>query len=488
MRIENPKVKTSGNVYHGFTRNITKISTHGWAGGLIIADGKVFTFNGTEGNINWTRGIYPDTGNEGSGLLNTREVLFPGETGTLVDAGMQSVQGYALFDNGNLWMWGWGGQGQLGVGNTTSRFIPVLSTTNVVRFYSHPSQDSRDDDNSHYFVLKTDGKVYGTGYNGFGQLGLGNTTQQNSWVEIPAIGTNPIGVWPLGSYTGATFVQKSDGSIWVCGYGAYGQLGLGNTTSENSTLTNTVNAWNGGDITMRIQEIGFGGGYYDGANTIENTTIAMFLDNGTSSRVATCGNNGWGQLGDTTTTQRSTPIVPTGISGRVQKMIWLGSAPGSCWILRTNGTLWNWGYNLNGALDRGNTTQNITTPAQVETGILDMFIHNYTTLNYSYRVASPIILKSDGYYRCGYNNHGQLGDGTITERTTLVKMRFPQGIVFKMFGVANSVGNERPCFYGVDTTNKIWAWGDNSAYGIVSVGDAGYMPQPVQITPASLIR
>jgi hypothetical protein len=252
---------------------------------LLIADGKVFTFNGTEGNTNYVRGVYESTGNDGPGLLNTREVPFPGESGSLVDAGVQSTQGYALFDNGNLWMWGWNGQGQLGVGDTTNRFIPVRTTTNVVKFYTHPSQDSRDDDNSHYFVLKTDGKVYGTGYNGFGQLGLGNTTQQNSWVEITAIGTNPMGVWPLGAYTGATIVQKSDGNIFVCGYNGYGQLGLGNNTATISSLSSSANNWHGGDTTMRIQEIGFGGGYYDGANTIENISIAMFLDNGTTSRI-----------------------------------------------------------------------------------------------------------------------------------------------------------------------------------------------------------
>jgi alpha-tubulin suppressor-like RCC1 family protein len=486
MRIDNPEIQMSGSLDMGFRRNITKISYQGYQGGLVVADGKVFTFNGHEGNTNWTRGVYTSTGNDGGGLLNMRELVFPGESGSLVDAGMPSVQGYALFDNGNLWMWGWNGQGQLGINDTNTRWFPALSTTNVVKFYSHPSQTSRDDDNVHYFILKTDGKVYGTGYNGFGQLGIGNTTNQTSWVEITGAGTNPRNVWPLGAYTGCTFIERADGSIWAAGYNGYGQLGLGNQTDRNS-FVNTGTAWNGGDTSMRIQEIGFGGGYIDN-NTIENISIAMFLDNGTTSRIATCGNNTWGQLGDTTSTLRSTPIIPSGVNFRVSKMAWIGGSPGSCWLLRPDGTLWNLGgYNGQGQLDRGTTT-NSSVPSQVETGVLDILLHNHSWAGWNYQTASPIVRKADGYYRCGYNGHGQLGIGNTQNQATLQKMLFPQGLVFKMFGAHGATGNERHSFLGVDTEDRIWAWGDNAQWGIVAFSGTSVMAQPVQITPPSMIR
>jgi alpha-tubulin suppressor-like RCC1 family protein len=468
---------------------ITKISTHGYNGGLLIADGKVLTFNGIEGNVNYTRGVYTGTGNEASGLLNTREIVFPGETGTLIDSGIHGSQAYALFNSGNLWMWGYNGRGALGVGNTTDvYYLPVLSTTNVSKFYSHPSQDARNDAYTHFMILKTDGKVYATGYNGFGQLGLGNTTDRSSWTEVTGAGTNPRNVWVLGNYTSSTVIEKSDGSIWICGYNAFGQLGLGNTTQIISTLTNTGTGWNGGDTSMRIQQIGFGGGYTDGSGTAENVSIAMFMDNGTTSRIATCGNNTWGQLGDTTTTQRTIPIVPTGINFRVSKMVWAGGSAGSCWILKTDGTLWNWGYGLNGQLDRGNTTQNNPTPQQVETAVLDVLIHNHSWVGFAFQTASPIIRKADGYYRCGYNGHGQVGDGTTTSRSNLVKIRLPQGLVFNYFGAMGSQSNEQQTFIGVDSTNHLWAWGQNTAYAIVSVGSGTIMPQPVKITPTALIK
>jgi hypothetical protein len=124
----------------------------------------------------------------------------------------------------------------------------------------------------------------------------------------------------------------------------------------------------------------------------------------------------------------------------------------------------------------------------VETGVIDIILHNHTWSGFNFLSASPIIRKADGYYRCGFNSHGQIGDGTITDRNSLVKMRFPEGIVFKFFGTIGAQTNEQQTFLGVDIENRIWAWGQNSAYGIVSVGTAGVMAQPVQITPPVLIR
>jgi alpha-tubulin suppressor-like RCC1 family protein len=384
-------------------------------------------------------------------------------------------------------MWGYNGFGQLGVGDTTARYLPVLSATSVSKMYTHPSQDSRNDTYVHYFHQKTDGKVYTTGYNAFGQLGLGNTTNRTSWTEVTGAGTNPIGVYPLGGYTSATVVQKSDGSIWTCGYNQYGQLGINSTTANITSLTNTGTGWNNGDTSMRIQTIGFGGGTSDGTQ-YEQCTIAMFLDNGSASRIATCGSNNWGQLGDTTTTQRQVPIVPTNINFRVSKMMWSGCSIGQCWILKTDGTLWNWGFNQYGQCSRGDTTTPKSTPAQVTTGVLDLFIHNNGWFNYGYDNASPIVYKADGYYRCGYNGYGQLGDGTVVNKSVLTKMRFPQDTTFKYFGTLGATGNAQQTFIGVDTTNRIWAWGSNVNYGIISVGTATNMPQPVQVSPSSLLR
>ena len=76
--------------------------------------------------------------------------------------------------------------------------------------------------------------------------------------------------------------------------------------------------------------------------------------------------------------------------------------------LKSDGTVWAWGANYYGQLGDGSTT-NRTTPVQVSglTGVVAIAGGG----NHS------LALKSDGtVYAWGYNNRGQLGDGTTTQR------------------------------------------------------------------------
>jgi alpha-tubulin suppressor-like RCC1 family protein len=414
------------------------------------------------------------------------EVLFPPtETGKLADADLYGQSAWALFDNGNLYTWGENDFGQLGLGDATNRYVPTLSNTEVTRVYSHVSNSQRTGNYTRLYCLKG-GELWGCGYNNFYQLGDGTNTTRNVWTKITAAGTNPKSVWNLGSYTGCLFVQKSDNTILACGYNGQGQLGV-NSTSTVTTLTNVTNAWTGNDSTMVIQDMEGGFGYYDGTNQIESVDINMFLDNGTASRIAGAGANGFGALGDTTTTQRQLPVVPTGFSGRVKKMIRVGDYPGGVWVLKTDGALWNWGYNASGQLDRGDTVQNKSTPAQVETGISDIFESFIAGQSWGYRTTSPYVLKSDGsYWQCGYNNFGEVGDGTTTQRTNLVQMWFPNGTQIKHFGFHNSTshGNTR---FAVTDDNRIYAWGYNQLYSIHET-NADDVHLPLLVNPSVLQR
>ena len=80
------------------------------------------------------------------------------------------------------------------------------------------------------FAIKTDGTLWSWGWNAYGQLGLGNTTNYSSPKQVGALTT-----WSKSAAGGyETFAIKTDGTLWAWGKNTYGQLGLGNTTNYSS--------------------------------------------------------------------------------------------------------------------------------------------------------------------------------------------------------------------------------------------------------------
>ena len=113
-------------------------------------------------------------------------------------------------------------------------------------------------------------------------------------------------------------------------------------------------------------------------------------------------------LGDGSTTQRTSPVQVSGLSGVSS----ITSGDYHSLALKSNGTAWAWGYNGNGQLGDGSTTQR-TTPVQVSglSGAVSIAAGAYHS----------IAMKSDGSVLAwGNNGYGQIGDGTTTNRSTTV--------------------------------------------------------------------
>ena len=91
-----------------------------------------------------------------------------------------------IYSPSTLWSWGYNAFGQLGLGNTTQYQFPTLSATGVSAVYgTYGNTGQYGYDGNRLYILKTDGFIYGTGYNGNGQLGIGNTTNPiTSWTKI----------------------------------------------------------------------------------------------------------------------------------------------------------------------------------------------------------------------------------------------------------------------------------------------------------------
>ncbi len=149
-----------------------------------------------------------------------------GVTATQIACGV--YHSLALGSDGNVYAWGDNTYGELGNGTTTNSDVPMKvsfpSGFTPVKIYAYAYNN---------YVIGSDGSVYAWGANGQGQFGLGNSTSQLTPVKVPL----PSGVTKcVGMYGGYYFaiMQGNDGNLYGCGYNSYGQLGDGTTTNTTT--------------------------------------------------------------------------------------------------------------------------------------------------------------------------------------------------------------------------------------------------------------
>ena len=143
---------------------------------------------------------------------------------------------YALNASGELFSWGYNVGGQLGLGNTTS---PITRATKVTSFGSGVIVDVYPFNTLYGSVIvkMSNGDFYSTGVNGYGQLGLGDTTARSSFTLITSLQNKNIETiyYPGGSIAPQIFAkERGTNRIYATGYNNEGQLGLYNTTQVNS--------------------------------------------------------------------------------------------------------------------------------------------------------------------------------------------------------------------------------------------------------------
>jgi alpha-tubulin suppressor-like RCC1 family protein len=239
---------------------------------------------------------------------------------TAVAAGATAA--YALAPNGTVWAWGYNASGQLGNGTIVGAATPVpaqvLGLSGVTAIASSASTG---------YALKQDGTVWAWGYNVYGQLGDGTTTNRPTAAPVPGLS----GITEISGNSNGQQLEalRSDGTVWMLGRNSAGELGDGTTNDAHTPLQVP-----GLSHVTQVSSAG-------------NASFAL-VAGGT---VMGWGSNSGGQVGDGTIIDRLSP-VPVRVTGAVEVC---GGGQASFAVL-ADGTAVGWGFNANSEVGDGTTT------------------------------------------------------------------------------------------------------------------------------------
>ena len=231
---------------------------------------------------------------------------------------------------------------------------------------------------SHSYAIKN-GNLYSIGYNGYGQLGIGNKTPQSKWVVIPEMqGLSSV---KSGDYSG--YVIKSN-KLYVVGHAENGQLGLGVGLVAISQWIEVPNFSN-------VTQVSSG------------DFNSYIIDSG---KLYSTGHNAYGQLGLGDSVVRYIYTYVEGMDG-VSKI-----KSGNYHTFTINdGKVYSAGYNVVGQLSRSGDTS------------IFKEVDNFNTPQYLVANGEMSFIIKDGrLYATGYNNYGQLGIGNTENQASFIEV------------------------------------------------------------------
>ena len=235
------------------------------------------------------------------------------------------------------------------------------------------------------------------------------------------------------------------GNLWTWGsnFASSGTLGI--NSSANINISTPVTTFAGGANWKQIDK---------GKNLIS----AAIKTDGT---LWTWGQNSYGGLGEGTTTSKITPVT-TFAGGTNWKQV--ASGYHHCAAIKTDGTLWVWGRNYNGALGNNTTTQRNTPVTTFAGGT------NWKQVSCGSNYTSAI--KTDGTLWTWGDNYGtKLGINTTGARSTPVTT-FSGGTNWKQ------VDCGRNFTAAIKTDGTLWTWGANYS-SMLGTNDGTSRPTPV---------
>ena len=314
------------------------------------------------------------------------------------------------------WAWGSNVYGELGRGYSGSSGVEPEAVAGLRDVTAVAAGDYNT------FAVLADGSVWGWGLNSARSLGAATTAHE---VHEPVQAENVSGAVDVAAGYAHTLALRSDGTVWSWGGNWEGQLGDG-TTEDGSPkpipgLTGIVAVAAGREHSLALDS--FGTVWAWGANT-------------------------HGQLMTGTFVRELAPVAV--LSGATA----IAAGDYHSLVLKADGTVWGSGLNGFGQLGTGAQTPDLPSPVQAQ-GI------NGATAIGTGDLSSFAVTADGRTWAFGYNQHGQLGIGTVAEAQ-------PSPAEVQLSGVTSVAGGEYHTLFLL-ADGSVWASGSNF-YGALGVG------------------
>ena len=405
----------------------------------------------------------------------------------------------ALFYQNVLYAWGLGTSGRLGNSSTLNRSSPVLVTTSLNTATNSPVQLGWSSWSvigagaQHTLATKQDYSLWTWGRNQYYQLGDTTTFNRSSPVQIGSSswtavaggnrmsgairaggalfswGNNTYGQLgqqftfiAAGGYT-VNAAIRSDGALFTWGRNNQGQLGINNNNSSNSPIQVGSSQWtmiainNYNAVAIRkdggLFTWGAAGAMLGGTGTVARSSPVQI---GSSSWTAVASGMGgaaairtdgalflWGGVGGLGGSS------PTQLGSSSWTAVSVGSYIAAA--IRTDGALFAWGTNKYGQIGDGTT---ITKNSPVQIGSSSWIAVSASGTN-----GATLAIRADGaLFAWGFNGNGQVGDNTITNKSSPVQIGSNSWIA-----VASNKGNASTGgSFAVSSDGLLFGWGRNS--------------------------
>ena len=401
-------------------------------------DGYTMVFK-TDGSVwNWTRNF--------SSLSRARDRTVDNTpTPINIPGNIVSVSTHmAITADNSLWFWG----------DEYYRYGFYADTTSLSPYKILDDVSYATSFSEYVMAIKTDGTLWAWGENGYGQLGDGTTTYRNIPVKIMD------NVASVATFWNFTLAILTDNSLWAWGSNLNGQLGIG-------TYTTNPNPWRESD-----------------ENNDQYTPVKVMDDVACfAGRPAVIKTDGslwaWGAtayhgyLGDATRTASSSPVKIMDDVVYSTAAIYSEFITYNTFLIKSDGSLWGWGYNDYGSLGDGTTT-NRYSPVKIMDDVA------YVTHDGGNKTFA---IKKDGsLWAWGRNEYGELGNGTavvsdnsqktIVNNNVYLPERILDDVMYVGIGKWHAIA--------IKTDGSLWAWGRNH-YGQLGDGTTIDRHSPVKI-------